>query len=217
MAERHYVDPKDQHIAAEAVPTHTELSGMYRDAKKETLSPWMHEDERQAALEKERLDVIKGLRKSSLRIGFNLGFPFVLGILLVKLAFFRADTGLSQADAIVLAFVLLFLCAMSVILTFFLLKQVSKRYRDHTLRAAPVTLTTVLSLLFLVMPLYKLADMIIGGVAGYIAWLISLVIASIIITAVLIVIWTSRVIPALIKVIVLLIVFGASVAAMYLL
>jgi hypothetical protein len=216
MAENHYVDSKDQHIAAEGAPTHTELVGMYREAKKEVLSPWMQEDDRQAAMQKERDGVITDLRKSSLRIGFYLGLPAALSIVLGTLALFRTGKDVNEADAMVLAFVLLFALAGWAIMSFALIKATGTIFRKHTLRPLPIILTILLSLVFLIFPALRYFDKTIGGFAGNTAALVSILVLGIIISTILIFIWTAKHIPGLAKILALLVIFGASVATSYL-
>jgi len=214
MTENHYVDPKDQHIAAEGVPAHSELTTMYRDAQKVELGHWMHEDERQAAMEKDRHDIILGLRKPALSLGLAMSVPVILGILLAQLSMSRNE--LSQTDAMALQFLLLFLLASLVWLTYALLKRIGETFRKHTVRASPVVLTTIASLIFLIRPTLRLADNAIGGIAGYYSGLGVLLITGTLLGVTAIFVWTAVKIPALVKVLALVAFFCGAVTTAYL-
>jgi hypothetical protein len=86
MAENHYVEPLDQHIAAEGVPDHSDLTTFYAEAKVENLGPWMQEEDRQKALEVERNTIQTDLRKSVILIGLSISLPVVFGVLLGQFA-----------------------------------------------------------------------------------------------------------------------------------
>lgn len=214
MPENHYVDPKDQRIAAEGVSDHSELTTFYAEAKKEDLGPWMQEADRQAAMKKERDDVVAGLRKSSVLVGLYVSLPVVLGLILGQLALLRG--GMNQADAMLFAFLLLFLLAILVGITHALFKWVGKTFHNHTVRALPITLTTLLSLFFLVMPLFRLTGTYIGGPVGYSTALATLLVIGTIITIGSIFVWTSSKLHPLVKILILTLFFGIAVACAYL-
>ncbi|MDB5179992.1 MAG: hypothetical protein JWN12_624 [Candidatus Saccharibacteria bacterium] len=214
MAENHYVDSKDQHEAAQGVEDHSELTVFYAKAKEEDLGPWMQEDDRQAAMEKERNNVIAGLRKSSILVGLCMSLPVVLGLLLGQLALIR-DT-FNQTDAMILAFLLLFLLAGLLGITYALFRWIGKTFHKHTVRALPITLTTLLSLFFLIMPLFRITGTYIGGVIGYSIALGVLVVIGILITLTSIFTWTAARIHPLAKILILVLIFGVSVAVAYL-
>ncbi|MDB5160122.1 MAG: hypothetical protein JWO99_385 [Candidatus Saccharibacteria bacterium] len=214
MAENHYVDPKDQHIAAEGVPSRTDLTTAYRDAKKETLGPWMQEDERQLIMEKDRQKVITSLRKSSFLIGLYTSLPVVTGILLYDFAIVRAT--LDQATALILAFVLLLAAAIWAIISYRLFKWIGETFRQHTLRALPITFTTLLILGFLVRPTFMYFTTHFVDTIGQIIWLASLLVIGVAVSIILIFIWTTKWIPGLLKIFILLALFGAAVAVAYL-
>lgn len=212
MAENHYVDPKDQHIAAEGVSDHSDLTVFYANKKNETLGPWMQEADRQAALQADRDAVVRRLRKSAFLIGLYTSLPVVIGIVLVQ--FFM--THVSLENAIPIIFLIIFGFGGYFVLTYVLFKRVGNTFHDHNLRALPITLTTLASLSFLIRPLFYLADLHIGGLVGYGAALVALVVVGIVISVISIFIWTAIKLPAIIKVTVLLLFFGASVAIAYL-
>jgi hypothetical protein len=216
MAENHYVDPKDQHEAAQGIEDHSDLTVLYAETKKEDLGPWMQEDDRQVAMEKDRREVITSLRASALRIGMYLSLPVVLGILLGQFSFYRTGPGINEADAMALAFVILFLFAGWAILTYNLLKRVGETFHKHTLRPLPIVLTTLLSLIFLIRPALHYSNALIGGVGGNVVALVALLITGSIISTITIFAWTTKWIPGLVKILVLLAFFGLSVVAAYL-
>ena len=214
MAENHYVDAKDQHIAAEGVADHSELTTFYAEVKKEDLGPWMQEADRQAAMKKERDDVVAGLRKSSILVGLYVSLPVVLGLILGQLALIRGD--MNQADAMLFAFLLLFLLAVVIGISYGLFRWVGKTFHNHTVRALPITLTTLFSLFFLIMPLFRITGTNIGGLAGYSVALVSLLVIGNVITITSIFIWTSARLHPLVKILILALFFGAAVAVAYL-
>lgn len=213
MAEKHYVDAKDQHIAAEGAPTHSELSTLYPGVTKEEKGPWMQEDERQAAMEKDRHKIISGLRKSAVLIGFCISLPVVLGIILGQLLM----TSLTPNNVMAYVFLMVLFLGGFVLMTFFLYKWVGQTFRIHALRALPITLTTLLSLLFIAMPVFRMAEAHIGGLVGYGVGLLSLLVIGIFIATISIFVWTSAKIHDIGKILVLAIFFGGAVAAAYLL
>jgi hypothetical protein len=213
MAENHYVDPVDQHIAAEGVPDHSDLTTFYAEAKVEDLGPWMQEADRQKALEEERNKIQTGLRKSSVLIGLSISLPVVFGILLGQFA--MTDTTI--ADGITAAFTLAGLGVLVLILTFLLLKWVGKRFQKHSVRALPITLTTLLSIFLVTEKLFNYANTLIGGIVGYAVALGSLVVIGIVVTTVLIFVWTSPKLHALLKIAALLLFLGGSAFVYYLL
>ena len=214
MTENHYVDPKDQHIAAQGVPTRSELTTAYRNVEEKTLGPWMQENDRQAAMEKDRLKVITDLRKSSLLIGIALSVPVVTGILLYEFALVRAN--MDPSASIILAFVLLFAAAAWAIVTFRLFKWVSETFRQHTLRALPTSFTTLLMLVLLIRPVFMYFLPKYQGQWGGIYALSTLLVIGIVVSIIMIFVWTAKWIPALLKITFLLATLGASAAIAYL-
>lgn len=215
MAENHYVDPKDQHIAAEGVADHSELTTAYIDAKNEPLGPWMGEQERQASFEEERNKLTKGLRKSVVPIGIFLGLPVVFGILIGQIAL----TGVDPQDPNAMAYVIgmIFAAGIALALTLGLFRWVGHTFQNHALRALPITLTVLGSLVFLIQKIFDYTNESISGIPGYATALGALIIISIIISTITIFAWTAPKLPAVIKLFVLLLFFGASVGIHYLL
>ena len=212
MAENHYVDAKDQHIAAEGVADHSDLTTFYAEAKKEELGPWMQEADRQKVLEEERNKVVLGLRKSAVLVGLSISLTVVAGIAIGQ--FFMNFITIENATYALPVIILGLLGFIA--LTFLLLRWVTRTFNTHNLRALPITLTTLLSLLFVSRPLFETMNSLVGGIAGYVAALASLVVIGIIIAAVSIFIWTSQKIHGIAKILILALFFGAAVAAAYL-
>ncbi|HEY8992907.1 MAG TPA: hypothetical protein VIM37_03615 [Candidatus Microsaccharimonas sp.] len=213
MAENHYVDPVDQHTVAEGVPDHSDLTTFYAEAKVENLGPWMQEADRQKALGDERNKIQTGLRKSSVLIGLSISLPVVFGILIGQFAM----TNTTIADGITAAFVLAGLGVVVLLLTFLLLKWVGARFQKHSVRALPITLTTLLSLFLVTQKVFDYSNKIVGGIIGYAAALGSLVVIGIVIATILIFTWTSPKLPALLKMVALLLFLGAAAYIYYLL
>lgn len=215
MAENHYVDPKDQRIAAEGVEDHSDLTTFYIEANHEELGPWMQEGERQKALEAERNKIAKGLRTSIVPIGLFLGLPVIFGIILGQIAL----SGIvKQQDADAMAYVIgmIFAAGITLAITLGLFKWISNTFHNHALRALPITLTVLASILFVTQNLFDSMDQKIGGLVGYAIALGSLLILSIFISGITIFMWTTPKVSGLIKVLFLLVVFGAAVAVHYL-
>ena len=211
MAENHYVDAKDQHIAAEGVADHSDLTTFYAEAKKEELGPWMQEADRQKKLEEERNQVVRGLRKSAVLVGLSISLTVVVGIALGQ--FFMNFITIENATYALPVIILGLLGFIG--LTFVLLRWVIRTFNNHNLRALPITLTTLLSLLFASRPLFESMNTFIGGIAGYCAALSSLIILGIIIASVSIFVWTSQKIHGIVKILILALFFGTAVAAVY--
>ena len=212
MAENHYVDPKDQHIAAEGVPSRSDLTTAYRDAAHETLGPWMKEDERQAAMEKDRQKIIRGLRKSAFLIGASISIPVVISVAIVKFM----TTQVNTENEIYLVFALVLAFGIFLGITYSMFKWVGQTFRNHNLRAMPITVTTLLCLFFLIMPALRYFSVKPSGLEIYVYSLGSLLVAGILIATISIFVWTTRWIPGLLKILILLAFFGASVAVAYL-
>lgn len=213
MAENHYVDPGDQHIAAEGVEDHSELTTNYLEAKHETLGPWMQEDERQKAFEKDRSDIIKGLRAASVPIGLFVSIPVVLGILIGQFALTSVPANDPNAMAYVIG--LIFAVGIAGIITVSLFRWVSRTFYNHSLRALPITLTILACVAFLVTPLFALGNTLIGGLAGYAAGLGGILLAGIVISVLSIFVWTMPKLSGVVKLSFLFLLLGVSVAAQY--
>jgi len=212
VAENHYVDAKDQHIAAEGVADHSDLTTFYAEAKKEELGPWMQEADRQKVLEEERNKVVLGLRKSAVLVGLSISLTVVAGIALGQ--FFMNFITIENATYALPVIILGLLGFIA--LTFLLLRWVTRTFNTHNLRALPITLTTLLSLLFVSRPLFESMNSLVGGITGYVTALASLIVIGIIIAAVSIFVWTSQKIHGIAKILILALFFGAAVAAAYL-
>ena len=212
MAENHYVDSGDQHTAAEGAPDHSELTTLYRDPPKVELEHWMHENERQAALETKRATVTTNLRKSAILIGLALSIPVALGIIFEQ--FFTTTVNL--VNAIPILFLIIFGFAGYFALSIHLFKWVAKTFHNHTLRALPISLTTLLCLFLLLRPTFYLTSLHIGGLAGYATGLGALLVIGTLITTISVLVWTSQKLPNIFKILVLVIFFGGSVASAFL-
>ena len=212
MANNHYIDPLDQHTAAEGVPDHSELTTLYRDPPKVELEHWMHEDERQAALETKRSTVTTNLRKSAILIGLALSVPVVLGIIFEQLF----TTTVSLANAILILLLIILGFAGYLALSVHLFKWVAQTFHNHTLRALPISLTTLLCLFLLIKPTFHLTNLYEGGMAGYVTGLAILLVVGTIITTISVLAWTSQKLPNILKIFVLTVFFGLSAAAAYL-
>ena len=208
MANNHYVDPLDQHIAAEGVPDHSDLTTFYAEAKVEELGPWMQEADRQKTMEDERNKIQTGLRTSVVLIGLSISLPVVFGILLGQFAM----TNTTISDGVTLAFALAAMGFIVAVITFLLLKWVGGRFQKHSVRALPITITTLGSLLFIIQKIFNLTNSLIGGIIGYVVALGSLVIIGIIITTITIFVWTSPKLPPMFKICVLLLFLSGSAA-----
>jgi hypothetical protein len=213
MAENHYIDPLDQHIVAEGVPDHSDLTTFYAEAKVENLGPWMQEKDRQKALEDERNTIQTGLRKSVILIGLSISLPVVFGILLGQFAMTNTTIG----DGVTLAFVLALLGVTVAVTTLLLFKWVRARFQKHSVRAIPIVLTTLGSLLLVTQKVFSLTNNLIGGLVSYAAALTGLIVIGILITTITIFVWTSPKLPALVKLCVLLLFLGGAAAVFYLL
>lgn len=213
MAENHYVDPGDQHITAEGVEDHSELTQHYVEAKHEVLGPWMQEHERQEALEAERFAVIKGLRKASFLIGLFMSLPVVLGILIAQFA--MTSVPANDPNAMAYRIGLIFAVGIAALITFSLFKWVSQTFYNHSLRALPISLTILACIAFLVTPLFELGDTYVGGLAGYAIGLGGILLAGSIIAVLSVFIWTMPKLSGIVKLSFLFLLLGLSIAVQY--
>jgi hypothetical protein len=212
MAEKHYVDAGDQTIAAEGVEDHSELTTIYPGAVKSEIGPWMQEQDRQAHKSAERQRSIRKLRTSSVLIGFYASLPVVVSVIVGQL-FMSTKTVVETYTVVFL--VMLGLAAFTG-LTFAIYRWIGRTFHAHEMRALPITLTILASLFFIIQPLFRLGDEFIGGLTGYAAGLAGIIVVSIVISVVSVFAWTSSHIPSLVKIVVLLLFFGLSVATAYL-
>lgn len=212
MAENHYVDAKDQHEAASGIEDHSDLTTFYSQAKQKELGPWMQEADRQASLKAERDKIQTGLRKSAVLIGLCVSLPIALGILLGKLAISKVDS----VDVTPVLFLLGLLGIGLLIMTIVLLKWVEERFQRHSIRALPITLTTLLSLLLVTQKEFAFFESTIRGLAGYVAALVALIAIAIVIVTVTIFAWTSPKLSSVIKTLILLVFLGAATIVFYL-
>ena len=211
MADNHYVDPLDQNISAEGVPDHSDLSTFYAEAKVVELGPWMKEADRQKALEGGRNKIQTGLRTSVIPIGLSISLPVIFGILLGQFAM----TNTTIADGVTLAFILALLGVSVAVITFLLLKWVGGRFQKHSVRALPIILTTLGSLVLVIQKVFNLAGSLIGGLVGYAVAIGAIIIIGIFISTISIFVWTSPKLPALVKILVLLLFLGSAAAVFY--
>jgi len=212
MAQNHYVDSGDQREAASGVEDHSDLSVFYASKKVEDLGPWMQEADRQKILQAERDKISLGLRKSIVLIGLNVSLPIILGILLIQLII--SNTTPDKVNTLI--FIVILLGLGLVILTIVLLKWVVDRYQKYSIRALPITLTTLLSLFLVLQKIFDLFQELVGGLIGYGLALAALVITSILISAISIFVWTSAKIHPIAKLIVLMAFVGVAAAIYYL-
>ena len=213
MAKNNFVDPKDQSDAAEGVTDHSELAGMYRDVKKPELTHWMSEDERKKAMDKELNSIVTNLRKSAVLVGFCISLPVIVGLVIGQIAITKE---IDRNNAMAYMFLIVLALGGFGALTYALFKWVGQTFHNHTVRALPITLTTLLSLFFLMQPVFRFTEIQIGGIAGYSAGLGILLAAGIFIATVSIFVWTSVKMPALLKLLILCVFFGGAVAVAYL-
>ena len=213
MANYHYVDPKDQHEAAEGIADHSELTTFYAEAKKEVLGPWMQEADRQKAMEEDRYRVILGLRKSAALVGVHISLPIVVGIIVYQLL----TNIVTPENAIMILFIILIGLGIYVLIAISLFKWVLQKFYMHNLRPAPIVLTTIASISLLIQPLFRITDAGIGGLIGYGVGLVALLLTGTALTTLAILVWTSRKVSGVLKIIFLLCLIGLSAAALLLL
>jgi hypothetical protein len=212
MADYHSVDSGDQHIAAEGVADHSDLTTFYAEAKHEVLGPWMQEDERQKAMQIERDKIQTGLRKSVILIGLGISMPLVLGILLGQLFLAFA----TPSTVYTFIFIVIILSLALLITTVILLRWVAERFQKHSIRALPITLTTLLCLFLVVQRTFDLFDGLVGGIVGYAVALAALPVIGILIATITIFAWTSPKLSWVLKLLVIFVFLGVSTAIFYL-
>jgi hypothetical protein len=212
MAENHYVDPKDQTGAAEGVADHSDLTTVYPAAKKEQLSPWMHESARQAALEKTRTDTVAGLRKSIFTVGLALGLPVSLG--LVSALYFL--NSVTPDNALTMFLLIVITLAIYFGTSYALLAWASQTFRNHTLKASPVMLTILISLLVIIQPSLNYAAQYAEDFQATLLGAGIVLVTSIILSVASLLLWSIAQIPAIFKVLFLAFILSAAIAVAYL-
>jgi len=214
----HFIDaPDDSLRTSNEMVNRDDLSSMYPTVQKEELGPWMGEQERQAKLERQRLDAIAQIRKQSALIGFLVSLPFVMSILVFQALTVIVPATKSEPSLAMLAgFGGILMGLVFVGLTIAFLKKVSSVFSDHALKAAPITMTILICLLLLSQPLADLAQQLIGGWPGYIAFLLTLPVVSIVLATVLLFVWTVQKVPAIVKLLVLPVVIAGAGVILYL-
>jgi len=212
MAENHYVDPKDQTGAAEGVADHSDLTTVYAAAKKEQLSPWMHKDARQAALEKTRTDTVAGLRKSIFTVGLALGLPVSLG--LVSALYFL--NSVTQENALAMLVLIVITLATYFGVSYALLVWASQTFRNHTVKASPVMLTILISLMIIIQPSLNYAAQYAQDFQVVLLGAGIILLVSIVLSVASLLLWSIARIPAIFKVLFLAFILSASIAVAYL-
>ena len=214
----HFIEaPDDTLRTTNEMVNHEELSTLYRSAKKETLGPWLHEDERQAALEDQRLAAIAQIRRRAIQIGLLIAMPFILGALVFQAVTLLVNSlGDDVASAMILGFGGIFIGLIYFGITYASLKQVKTIFNEHALKSSPLILTILVCLLLLSQPLMIWMQQLISGLPGYVAHLITVPVASIILAVVLLYIWTIAKMPAAIKLLTLVIAIAGCAAVYYL-
>ncbi|MBC7565286.1 hypothetical protein H7100_03615, partial [Candidatus Saccharibacteria bacterium] len=166
-------------------------------------------------MQKERDKIETGLRKSVVLIGLSISIPVVLGILVGQLVLTNIQTS-SASNAGPLIFIVILLVPAVAVTTLLLLRWVGTRFHKHSLKAVPITLTTLLSLFLVLQKVFDLFNSLIGGLVGYAVALASLVVISIFITTITIFVWTAPKLSGVIKLVVLLLCIGIAAAIFYL-
>jgi len=214
----HFIEAPDDTIrTSNEMVSRDDLTTMYPTVQKEELGPWMGEQERQAKLEAQRLRAIAQIRRYSALIGFLISLPFVMSILVFQaLTIIVPATKGEPSLAILAGFGGILMGLVFVGLTIAFLKKVSSVFSEHALKAAPITLTILISLLLISQPLADLAQQLIGGWPGYATFLFALPVVSMVMATVLLFVWTVQKIPALVKLLILPITIAAAALVMYL-
>lgn len=211
MAEKHYVDPVDQHTVAQGVDNHSELTAHYKNAKVEDLGPWMQEDDRQKAMEAERYKIILGLRTSAILLGFLISLTLVIGIAAWQLL----TNVITPENAIMILFIILIGLGGYLAIAFLTLKWVWGRFNAHNLRASPIVLASITSTSLLIQPLFHITDSLFEGLIGYGVVLAVLLISGTVLTTIMIYLWTSKMAGS-IKLVWLAVILGVCMAIYYL-
>ena len=178
---------------------HPELSALYPTVKKEELGEWLQEDERQKIKAEKAENFIAGIRPKAPLIGLLIAVPFILSSILLQLL--MLIVGLIVRDnAMVIVFgaILVGLIYTGILIATF--KKVIDVFSAHRLRASYVTITILVSIFLVSMPL----SAIIGSLISYIVYLLSITLLSIVLSTVLIYIWTIKNFPSILKIVALL-------------
>ena len=214
----HYIDaPDDTLRTTNEMVNHDELSTLYREAKKEELGPWLHEAERQAELESQRVAAIAQIRRRAAQIGLLIAMPFILGALVFQAMTLLVNSlGDDVASAMILGFGGIFIALIYAGITYSSLKQAKTIFNEHALKASPFILTITACLLFVSHPLIVYMQQIASSVPSYAAYLVAIPVVSIILATIPLYIWTIAKMPAVIKLLTLVVTIAGCGAVYYL-
>jgi|GEM_PF-1280871 len=214
----HYIDaPDDTLRTTNEMVNRDELSTLYREAKKEELGPWLHEAERQAELESQRVAAIAQIRRRAVQIGLLIAMPFILGALVFQAMTLLVNSlGDDVASAMILGFGGIFIGLIYFGISLASLKHAKIIFNEHALKSSPFILTITTCLLFVSYPLIAWMQQLISGLPGYVAYLVTVPVVSIILATVLLYIWTAAKMPAVIKLLTLASAITGCGAAYYL-
>jgi hypothetical protein len=150
--------------------------------------------------------VQKGLRKFSVQIGLAISLPVALGILFGQYAL--SDTITANAGALI--FILIAAGMILLLLVFVLFRYVFTTFQKYSIRALPITVTTLVSLFLVTQRVFNLFNGLIGGIPGYGVGLLSLILIGIIIAVVTILAWTSPKVHPLAKIFILIVILAVA-------
>lgn len=209
MPEDHYIEPLDHTTTAESMPDRSDLTTIYPDPAKPYLGRIVKEEERQQIKQAEQDRVMRRLRRPSLLIGLLTGLPVVGGMILLN--FFATNVDVTDRSTLMpLILLAIILLGGYVGMTVSIVKWLHEIYSKHLLKAWPVTVTVVTSMLLVLKPILAQGSERISGIAGYGASIAALLALSTVLVGLLILVWTTPKMSGVVKMVLLLVTIGAA-------
>lgn len=191
---KHTIDAPNNNLETAPDWNHEDLTTLYPTPGVLNSNPISTDAEKEARRAAERQADVRKIRKNVFTIGLNIVFPFILGLFTIQHVIAQIPL-LSPGDLGGAMFVV-FTSFAAVIATgasaFLGLRYLTNEFYFHNLKAWPVIVTVLAWLVTGTVILQPITNSLLGGWIGYIASLLSLLVLSIIMSALLTFIWSSR-------------------------
>ncbi len=203
MDHKHKLEAPDNESlkTIEQVESHSELTTLYPLAKDQWDGTIMSSEERATKHDADQDRATRSIRKLFLKIGTLAPLPFLLAALIVATAF----TIVTEDNAAVLVFPMIFMLFIWLGISYVAIRNVYRMFYSHALRATPflIALYIILGLgaqVFLALLIPMHIESILINIAAVCAGIFVL---SIIVTALLLFIWTAHNISGQVKLVVI--------------
>lgn len=193
----------------------TELSTLYPKAKPINQNPISTPEEIAERKQKAFEQQVRQLRRLAVQVGVYVSLPYIVGLFAIQQVVSRiayiAPDDIGGAMSIVFASFLT--TTTAVFLTYFLFKRTGDVFNAHTLKAWPVIVTILTSIISFTPRALDLTQALTAGILAYIASLGLIVLVGVVVSAVSIFLWTSK-LPIPIKLLLLALIIALSLAAL---